>query len=327
MRRLVITELGTPPGFEVVEEEDPTPGPGEVLLGIEACGFGFVDALMAAGEYQIKLPPPFTLGSEAVGRVVALGEGVDGVAVGDRVASYVGIGGFATRLKVAASAVVAVPDEVEATLAAAVPSSYCTALFAFTERTSVQPGRSVLVLGAGGGLGLAAIDVARSLGASTVVAAASSPEKRAAAAEQGADVLVDYTTEDLAATLKALPDGGVDVVYDPVGGEHAFQAFRGLRPDGTFLVVGFAAGDIPSFPLNRILLQNRAVLGVDFGARAMGSDPDLARRTLEATYAGLADGTFHPPAPTVLPLEQAVDGLVALRERKVAGKVVVDVGG
>ncbi|OWY63457.1 hypothetical protein B7486_53015 [cyanobacterium TDX16] len=327
MRRLVITELGTPPGFEVVEEDDPTPGPGEVVLGIEACGFGFVDALMAAGEYQIKLTPPFTLGSEAVGRVVAVGEGVEDVAVGDRVASYVGIGGFATRLKVPAVGAVAVPDAVEATLAAAVPSSYCTALFAFTERASLQAGQSVLVLGAGGGLGLAAIDVARSLGASTVVAAASSPEKRGAAAEQGADVVIDYTTEDLAAALKALPDGGVDVVYDPVGGEHAFQAFRGLRPDGTFLVVGFAAGDIPSFPLNRILLQNRAVLGVDFGARAMGPDPDLARRTLARTYEGMADGALRPPAPQVLPLDGAVDGLVALRAREVTGKIVIDVGG
>lgn len=323
MRRLVITELGTPPGFEVLEEDDPAPGPGEVVLAIEACGFGFVDALMAAGEYQIKLTPPFTLGSEAVGRVVALGEGVQGLAEGDLVASYVGIGGFATRLKVAADVVVPVPDGIDATLAASVPSSYCTALFAFTERASVQEGQGVLVLGAGGGLGLAAIDVARSLGAS-VVAAASSDEKRAAAAAMGADVVIDYTSEDLAGALKGLPDGGVDVVYDPVGGEHAFQAFRGLRPNGTFLVVGFAAGDIPSFPLNRILLQNRSVLGVDFGARAMGTDPDLARRTLAATFAGIADGTFHPPAPTVLPLAEAVDGLVGLRNRAVTGKVVVD---
>lgn len=327
MRRLVITELGTPPSFDVREEDDPTPGPGEVVLGIEACGFGFVDALMAAGEYQIKLTPPFTLGSEAVGRVVEVGPDVEGCTVGDRVASYVGIGGFATRLKVSAEAVVRVPDGIEATLAAAVPSSYCTALFAFTERASLQSGESVLVLGAGGGLGLAAIDVARSLGASTVVAAASSAEKRAAAVDQGADVVIDYTTEDLAAALKALPDGGVDLVYDPVGGEHAFQAFRGLRPNGTFLVVGFAAGDIPSFPLNRVLLQNRAVLGVDFGARAMGSDPGLASRTLATTYAGLADGTFSPPAPQVLPLDQAVDGLVALRRRQVTGKVVVAVDG
>jgi NADPH2:quinone reductase len=244
------------------------------------------------------------------------------VAIGDRVASYAGVGGLATQLPVAAAALVPLPEGVDDQIAASVQSSYCTALFAFTERAQVREGQRVLVLGAGGGLGLAAIDVARALGAA-VVAAASSPEKRAAAAGVGADVVIDYETEDLAAALKALPDGGVDVVYVPVGGEHAFQAFRGLKPDGTFLVVGFAAGEIPTFPLNRILLQNRAVLGVDFGART-GTDRDLVGRTLGQTLAGVADGTYRPPAPTVLPLAEAVDGLVGLRNRSVTGKVVVD---
>jgi len=323
MRRLVITELGTPPIVEVLQEPDLAPGPDKVVLEVTACGIGFVDALLAAGEYQIKVPAPFTPGGETVGRVAAIGEGVVGLEPGDRVAAYAGIGGLATQIVAPAAALVPLPEGVGDTLAASVPSSYCTALFAFTERATVQAGESVLVLGAGGGLGLAAIDVARSLGASTVVAAASSPEKRAAAAAVGADVVIDYEEEDLAATLKGLPGGGVDVVYDPVGGDHAFQALRGLKPDGTFLVVGFAAGEIPTFPLNRILLQNRAVLGVDFGART-GTDHELVGRTLGRTFAGIADGTFHPPAPTVLPLAEAVDGLVGLRNRAVTGKVVVD---
>jgi NADPH2:quinone reductase len=322
MRRLIVTELGTPPVASIAEEPDPVAGPGHVVLEVGACGIGFVDALVAAGEYQIKVPAPFTPAGEIAGTVAQVGEEVTGLAVGDRVAGYLGLGGLASHMAAPAAALAPIPGDVSDVMAASIGSAYVTALFALTDRVQVREGQTVLVLGAGGGMGLAAVDVARARGA-TVVAAASTPEKRAAAEAAGASVLIDYEQEDLRDRLRGLPGRGVDLIYDPVGGEHSFQAFRGLKPEGTHLVVGFTAGDIPSFPLNRILLQNRAVVGVDLGHR-MGTDRGLSGRLLRQALAEVADGTLRPVEPTVFPLEEAVDALVALRGRELTGKAVID---
>lgn len=326
MRRLVVSELGNPPVVDVVDEADPAPGPGQVVVEVAACGIGYVDALMASGEYQIKVPAPFTPAGEVAGRVVAVGDGVGeaGPVVGQRVAGYLGLGGLSTHLVAQAGALVAAPEALDDDLVASLPASYWTAFFALTERTRVDEGQTVLVLGAGGGVGLAAVDVARSRGA-TVVAAASSPEKRSAAEAAGAAQSIDYEAEDLTARLRDLPGGGVDVIFDPVGGEHSFQAFRALNPGGTHLVVGFTAGDIPSFPLNRILLRNKAVVGVDIGWQ-MQADPASTPRVLGRVLEEAAEGHLLPPRPHVVGLDGAAEAFAALRERRQAGKVVVRPG-
>ncbi len=299
MRRIVCRQWGPPEELEVEDGPDPVPGPGQVVVAVDAAGVNFVDALFVAGTYQIKVPPPFTPGSELVGRVVALGEGVTEVAVGDRVLSSIGLGAWATHAVVRASALTPVPDGLDDAVAAALVQSYCTAWFTLTRRMAVTPGESVLVLGAGGGVGLAAIDVARSLGA-TVIAAASSPEKLADARAMGADASIAYEDEDLKARARELSGGGVDVVVDPVGGRHTEAALRALGPFGRLAVIGFAAGDIPKLPTNQVLLNNRTVAGVDWGAWAMRNGSAQAE-LLDEVLAAVADGRLHPPSPTVRP--------------------------
>ncbi|QXC60373.1 zinc-binding dehydrogenase [Aquihabitans sp. G128] len=280
MRRIVCQQWGPPEDLELVEEPDPTPGPGQVVVDVAAAGVNFVDALFVGGTYQIKVPPPFTPGSELAGTVAALGEGVEGLAVGDRVLSSLGLGAWTTHAVVPAAAVTPVPDGLDLATAAALVQSYCTMWFALTRRTTVAAGETVLVLGAAGGVGLAAIDVARSLGA-RVIAAASSPEKLADATAMGAEATIAYETEDLKVRARELSAGGVDVVVDPVGGPHTDAALRALGVGGRLLVIGFAAGGIPSLPANQVLLNNRSVVGVDWGglghARRRGASGAAAR--------------------------------------------------
>jgi NADPH2:quinone reductase len=220
-----------------------------------------------------------------------------------------------------AEAVVPLPDAVSFEVAATAVESYATVLFALTTRTAVRPGEWVLVLGAGGGIGLAAIDVARSLGA-RVIAAASSQAKRAAAINAGAQVAVDYQTEDLKARVREVTGAGADLVIDPVGGEMAEPALRSLRGLGRYLVVGFAGGTIPRLPLNRVLLENRAIIGVDWGAWSR-QDPagntELLARLLDA----VAAGSLHPVTPVTFPLERAADALNELAGRRVTGKLAL----
>lgn len=321
MRRVVCTAWGPPEDLAVVDEPDPVPGEGQVLVEVAAAGVNFVDALFVAGTYQIKVPPPFTPGSELAGTVAAVGPGVTEVAVGDRVLSSLGLGAYASHAVVPAGAVTRLPDGLDPTVAAALVQSYCTAWFALTRRTSVAPGETVLVLGAGGGVGLAAIDVARCLGA-RVVAAASTEAKRAAATAMGADAAIDYEAEDLKARARELSGGGVDVAVDPVGGEHTEAALRALGFGGRLVVIGFAAGDIPYLRTNQILLNNRTVVGVDWGAWAMGHPADQAVLLAEVLGA-VADGRLHPVAPTARPLADAPAVLRDLLERRLQGKVVL----
>lgn len=322
MRHIVCRELGPPDVLTLEEGPDPAPGPGQVVVDVEACGVNYVDALFVSGGYQIKPPLPFTPGSDVAGTVSAVGDGVTGVAVGDRVAAMAGLGGYTDRLALSALSLIPLPDGLTTTVAAGLVQSYATALFALRERAHLAEGETVLVLGAGGGVGLATIDVARALGA-RVLAAASSDDKRAAALAAGADAVIDYTTEDLKARARELTGGdGVDVVLDPVGGATADPALRSLRLFGRYLVIGFAAGEIPRLPLNQVLLRNRSILGVDWGAWGIAHGAEN-RALLDELFAWAADGRIRPTDPTTYPLDRAADALADLLGRRLTGKAVL----
>jgi NADPH2:quinone reductase len=300
---------------------DPSPGPGKVVVAVRAAGVNYVDGLFVQGKYQIKPPLPFTPGGEVAGDVVARGDGVDGLAIGDRVLAMPWLGGFASHVELAADGVVPIPGPLSYGQAAALVQSYGTMLFSFTRRMQLRAGEWVLVLGAGGGIGLAAVDVAKHLGA-RVIAAASSPEKLAAAVAAGADATVSYEEEDLKARVRELSGGGVDVVVDPVGGSFAEPALRSLGWMGRYLVIGFAGGDIPRLPANQVLLNNRTVVGVDWGAWTM-RDPEGNRLLLQELMDLAGAGEVHPVEPTPYPLGDVVRALTDLQERRVAGKVVL----
>lgn len=321
MRRIVCTHWGEPEGLEMHEAEDLTAGPGLVVVDIAAAGVNFVDALFVAGTYQIKFPPPFTPGSECAGVVTAVGEGVEGFSVGDRVIASGGLGGYGSQIAVPAAAITKVPDGLSLPVAAALVQSYCTAWFTMTRRMAVQPGEKVLVLGASGGVGLAAIDVARSLGA-TVIAAASSDERIADALAAGASQGIDYGTEDLKTRARELSAGGVDVVIDPVGGDFTEQALRAMRFGGRLAIIGFASGPIPRIPTNQVLLNNRSVVGVDWGAWAMQNAGDQ-RLLLGEVLEAVAAGDLNPVEPTQRPLDEAPAVLRDALERRLRGKTVL----
>jgi NADPH2:quinone reductase len=301
----------------------PVVGPGQVLVDVRAAGVNFVDGLFVQGLYQIKPPTPFTPGSEVAGVVSALGDGVDGVAVGDRVMVQCGLGGYAEQLVAGARSLVPIPDALTFGQAATLVQSYATMLFAFTRRTTVVAGESVLVLGAGGGIGLAAIDVARALGLRPI-AAASSADKLALATAAGAapEDVIDTSTDDVKARARELGGGGVDLVVDPVGGDLAEPALRALRVGGRYVVIGFASGDIPRLPANQVLLNNRTVVGVDWGAWTM-RQPDAHHALLDELLGMVAAGDLHPVEPRAYPLADAARALTDLAERKVSGKVVL----
>lgn len=321
MERVVCTAWGPPEGLVVEHGSVPSPGAGQVVVEVAAAGVNFVDALFVAGTYQIKVPPPFTPGSELAGTVVSVGSDVTSVSVGDRVLSSLGLGAFASHVVLPAGAVTAVPDGLDLSTAAALGQSYCTAWFALTRRTRLDPGDRVLVLGAAGGVGLAAIDVARALGA-RVVAAASTAEKLDAARAMGAEATIAYLDEDLKVRARELTDGGPDVAIDPVGAPHTEAALRSLGVGGRLLVIGFAAGEIASLPANQVLLRNRSVLGVDWGAWAM-SDPAGQGALLREVLEAVAADRLHPVAPVERPLSEAGAVLRDLLERRSIGKTVL----
>lgn len=325
VRRIVCQAWGEPELLELVEVPSRPPGPGQVRVAVEAAGVNFVDALFVAGTYQIKVPPPFTPGSELAGTVVEVGPDVDGIAVGDRIISSLGLGAWSDEVTIPAEGTTPVPDGLDAAVAAALVQSYCTAWFTLTRRTRIAPGEVVLVLGAAGGVGLAAIDVARSLGA-TVIAAASTPDKLADATRQGASETIAYVDEDLKTRARELGGGGVDVVIDPVGGPHTEAALRALRQGGRLAVIGFAAGTIPSLPANQVLLNNRSVVGIDWGAWAMQNAGEQ-RTLLDEVLAEVSAGRLHPPEPQRRPLAEAGAVLRELLDRQVRGKVVLVPGG
>jgi NADPH2:quinone reductase len=321
MHAVVCHEFG--PLDTLVVEERPTPEPAEgmVVIDVAAAGVNFVDGLICQGRYQLKPPTPFVPGSEVAGVVSSLGPGVDGWSVGDRVVVFCGFGGFAGQVVAPALSLVAVPDVIGLSQAAALIQSYCTMLFTLTRRTTVAPGEWVLVLGAGGGIGLAAVDVATALGA-RVIAAASTRDKLDAAVAMGAEATIAYEDEDLKARARELSGGGVDVVVDPVGGRHAEPALRATRHLGRFCVIGFASGPIPSIPINQVLLNNRTLVGVDWGGWTF-RDPLGNRALIDELMAMVADGRLHPTVPAARPLADAAAVMEELIDRSVAGKVVL----
>ncbi len=319
MRRIVCREFGPLENLAIEEVDEPEVSPGTVLVNVEAAGVNFVDALIVRGEYQIKPPLPFVAGGEVAGRVLAVGDGVTTVRVGDRIVAMTGFGGFAERVLIGVAQAFPVPVRLDTKRAAAFIQSYCTALFALRERAGLRPGETVLVLGAAGGVGRSAIDVAKALGA-RVIAAASSADRVAACKTAGADETIDYSCEDLKDRAKQL--GGADVVVDPIGGDRAEPALRTLGVDGRYLVIGFAAGAIPRIPLNLVLLRNRRVVGVDWGAWMM-NNPDGQRRLLSELLAMVEAGSLHPPEPVTYALEDAATALADLLANRVAGKAVL----
>ena len=321
MRAMVVNEFGPPEAIGIEERPEPEPGPGQVRIRVEAAGVNYVDSIMASGNYQFSPHVPYVPGSEVAGTVDAVGDGVETVAVGDRVLASCGFGGFSEAVVVKEDQAHAIPDGLDTATAATVVQAYGTGLFALEMRAGLKEGESLLVLGAGGGVGLAAVDVGHALGA-RVFAAASSEEKRAAALAAGAEAAIDYTTEDLKARARELAGGtGVDVVYDPIGGEMAEPCIRALGEFGRYLVIGFVGG-IPKVPTNQILLRNRSVVGVEWGGWALFHAEEnevLIRRLLDL----LGSGKLHPTAPTAYPLEQGPQVLADLVARNLTGKAVL----
>lgn len=321
MRVVVCRNIGSVEDLEVEDWPTPEPGEDQLVVDVAAAGVNFVDALFVRGEYQIKPNPPFVPGSEIAGTVSSVGDGVTDVRVGDRVLATVGLGGFAEKVVARPEQAVPIPDALEMDAAAAFTQSYSTALFSLANRAGLVAGEWVLVLGAGGGVGTAAIDVAKALGA-RVIAAASSEDRLDRARLAGADATVDYSTEDLKDRARELSGGGVDVVFDPVGGQNAEPALRALGNDGRFLVIGFAAGEIPRIPLNQVLLRNRHVVGVDWGAWML-TNPSGQRELMDELMTMVSDGRLHPVAPTRYRLDHASEALGELLGHKLVGKAVL----
>ena len=315
MRAMQITGLGQP--LRLAEVPIPEPGRGEVLLRVAACGINFADTLMAAGRYQEKPPLPFAPGLEVAGTVVAAGPEA-ALAPGTRVAALTPAGGLADYVAVAAARCTPLPDGMTDAVAAAFPIAYGTSHVALAWLARLAPGETLLVTGAAGGVGLTAVEIGALLGA-RVVAVARGAEKRAVAEAAGATRTLD-AEDDLPAALRAL--GGVDVVYDTVGGPGFDAALRATRPGGRLLPIGFAGGAVPQIPANLLLVKNLTAIGFYFGAFATRR-PEVIRESFETLFAWHAAGRLKPRVSHVLPLEAANDALDLLRSRAATGKVVV----
>ncbi len=324
MKALLCEAYGPPETLALREVPLPLPGPGEIRLRVVVAGVNFPDTLIIQNKYQIRPPLPFSPGGEAAGFVDAIGDGVTGVAIGDRVAAMTFSGAFAEQVIVKADRLVPLPDAISFGIGAALTMAYGTSHHALKQRAALRPGETVLVLGAGGGVGLAAVEVAKAMGA-RVIAAASSAEKLAVARDHGADLLVDYSGGDLRAALKAVAgDTPIDVIYDPVGGALAEPAFRSIGRNGRYLVVGFAAGEVPSIALNLPLLKAASIVGVFWGAFTVDDRAEHLRNMAEL-YAWVADGTLRPLITRTYTLEEGADAIRWLMDRKATGKVIVSV--
>jgi NADPH2:quinone reductase len=320
MRSVVCKELGPPEQLDVVDGPAPEPREGQVRIAVKAAGVNYVDGLIAAGRYQVKLTPPFVPGSEVAGVIDAVGPGVDAQRVGERVFATLGVGGFAEATIARATDAQPIPASLDFPRAASFHQAYCTAWFAFTRRTTVQPGEWALVTGAGGGIGLAAVDVARALGM-RVIAVASTDAKRKLAEQAGAEATIDSRADDVKTRAREISEGGVDVVYDAVGGDLSEPCLRALRFDGRFLVIGFTGG-IAKVPMNLVLLNNRTVIGVEWGGWVL-KRPDENRVLVAEVLDRIAAGDLHPVAPAERPLEDAGAALADLLGRRAAGKIVL----
>jgi NADPH2:quinone reductase len=322
MKAVVCKQFGPPDSLLVENLPSPRAGPGEVVLSVKAASVNFPDVLIIQNKYQFKPPLPFSPGSELAGTVKEVGAGVGGFKPGDKVIAFTTYGAFAEEVKTEAARLVPLPQGMDFVTGAAFLLTYGTSDHALRDRGALRAGETLLVLGAAGGVGLAAIDIGKALGA-RVIACASSEEKLAVCRSHGADAGINYATEDLRERIKALTEGrGVDVVYDAVGGPYSEPAFRSLAWRGRLLVVGFAAGDIPKLPLNLALLKGASVVGVfwgDFARREPGQFAQSVRQLGE----WYRQGKLRPHVSQTFPLEKAAEALKLMAARQVKGKLVL----
>ena len=322
MKALLCTHLGGPDDLTVADIPDPVAGPGEAVVAVRAAALNFFDTLIIAGKYQTKPSLPFSPAAEMAGVVESVGPGVTALKPGDRVLGYVGYGAARQRLTAKAEQLIKIPDALDFDHAAGLCVTYGTTLHALKDRANLKSGETLAVLGASGGVGLAAVELGKVMGA-RVIACASSDDKLAFTREHGADEVINYATGDLKDALRKVTDGkGVDVIYDPVGGPYAEAALRSIAWKGRFLVVGFAAGEIPKIPLNLMLLKGCDVLGVFWGSFVQ-RDIEGHRANTKMLLDWCAAGKISSHIHAVYPLTEASAALKAIAARKVMGKVIL----
>ena len=322
MKAIVCKAWGLPETLVIEEQADLLPAAGEIVIDIMAAGVNFPDVLIIQNKYQFKPELPFTPGNELAGTVHAVGAGVSAYKVGDKVFAFVPQGAFAQQVKVTADAVLPMAAGMDFDTAAAITLTYGTSHHAVVDRAQLKAGETMLVLGAAGGVGLAAIEIGKALGA-RVIAAASTAEKLAVCKEHGADVLINYTTEDLREAIKAATNGkGPDVVYDPVGGSYTEPAFRSIAWRGRYLVIGFANGEIPKLPLNLPLLKGASLVGVFWGDFAR-REPAHNLAAMQELMRWLAEGKIKPHISARYALADTPQALIDMASRKVTGKIVI----
>ncbi len=321
MRAVLCKEFGPPESLVVEDIDAPTAGPGQALIDVAAAGVNFPDVLIIQDKYQFKPPLPFTPGGEISGTVKEVGEGVTSVRVGDRILASTGIGAFAEQVAISAESAIPIPDEMDFVAASAFLFTYGTSHYALEGRGHLKAGENLLVLGAAGGVGLAAVELGKVMGA-RVIAAASSDEKLEVCKQHGADELINYSNEDLKQRAKDLTAGkGADVVYDPVGGDYAEAALRATNWEGRFLVIGFTAG-IPRPPLNLVLLKGCDIVGVFWGA-FVARYPERHLANVSQLMDWYKAGKLEPHISGTYSLDNVADALNEVGDRKVKGKVVI----
>lgn len=322
MRALVCNRYGPPESLLIEEHDDPVPGDGQILVDIRAAGINFPDVLVIAGKYQVKTPTPFVPGNEAAGVVSAVGSGVTQFAVGDKVIINTLGGAFAEKCVADVHMSAPLPDDLNFEQGAGFSVTYGTSYHALKQSANLRPGETVLVLGAAGGVGITAVEIAKAMGA-RVIAAASSEEKLEFAVSAGADETINYSTAPLKETARELTGGkGADVVYDPVGGELAEQAFRATAWHGRYLVIGFASGDIPRFPANIALLKEASIIGVWWGTWA-SKNPKLQIQNMVEMAALVSQGTLSPRVTESYSFEEFKEAFKVITERRARGKVIL----
>ena len=322
MRALVCNAYGPPESLVIEERDDPLPGPGEIVVDVAAAGINFPDVLVIAGKYQVKTPPPFVPGNEAAGVVSGVGDDVGGFEIGDRVIIATRGGAFAEKCIASAPLTIPMPAGLDFEQAAGFSVTYGTSYHALKQGAKLQSGETVLVLGAAGGVGIAAVEIAKAFGA-RVIAAASSTEKLEFARAAGADETIDYSSVSLRDSLKELTgDKGVDVVLDPVGGDLAQQALRALAWHGRYLVIGFASGEIPEFAANIVLLKEARIIGVWWGTW-LAKNPEAQMQNLEDLVGLLEAGRLNPRITESYAFDDFSKAFAAITERRAKGKVIL----
>jgi NADPH2:quinone reductase len=325
MKALVCNEFGPAENLSLEERPAPSPSKGEILVDIKAAGVNFPDILTVQGKYQFKPELPFVPGAEVAGIVTAVGEGVTSHKVGDKVISTLQIGGFSEQCVASEHGSFGMGETMSFEQAAGFAITYGTSYYALKQQAKIQPGETLLVLGAAGGVGIATIQIAKAMGAK-VIAAASSEEKLDFACEAGADLRINYSEENLKDKVKELTGGkGADVIYDPVGGDFSEQAFRAIAWDGRFLVIGFASGPIPAIPLNLMLLKGASLVGVFWGAWA-SRFPMESRKNFDELIEMIDGGKFSPLVTEVYALDDYKAAFASISERRAKGKVILSLG-